>query len=212
MLLQEVWGHCSTSFGGLNRNATLSDWCQPVPLSFQLLYPISLSSLFCLHLYFFSLITYRFTHTCAHTHAHMKHAHVCAHMYDTHRGMHTHKKWYVCLSAYLGQSYAPPAVSVILQIHLQPETENSDKSCTPLANRLSTITTNNVYVYNVHHYMHHCIPKNVTLWEFRGLGKLFFHFVSVLVYICIACLAHFAFFLNSLSRSLTSALLSYSLS
>ena len=145
---------------------SLSDWCQPVPLSFQLLYSISLSYLFCLHLYLFSLIKDRFTHMCAHTHTHththMKHTHVCAHMYDTHRGTHSHahtQRTICVLSAYLGQSYAPPAVSVILQIHLQPETENSDMSCTPLANRLSTIPTNNVYVYYVHHYIHHCMPK-----------------------------------------------------
>lgn len=82
-----------------------------------------------------------YVHTC------MTHTEACTHM-------HTHKKRYVCLSAYLGQSYAPPAVSVILQIHLQPETENSDMNCTPLANRLSTITTNNVYEYNVYISLH----------------------------------------------------------
>ena len=119
--------------------------------------------------------THMRTHTCAHTHIHTHththtHTHICAHMYDTHWGTHTHRgthththtQWYVCyvcLSAYLGQSYAPPAVTVILQIHLQPETENSDMSHTSLANRLSTITTNNVYMYNVHHYIHHCMPK-----------------------------------------------------
>ena len=66
---------------------SLSDWCQPVPLSFQLLYSISLSSLFCLHLYLFSLIKDRFTHMCAHTHTHTHETHtcMCTHVWHTQR-------------------------------------------------------------------------------------------------------------------------------